>query len=65
MLIDSLKALGRNFLVVGTKADRLSGNERARALKQLKQELGLEELLLCSAKTGAGLKELWSRLNDT
>jgi len=47
---------------VGTKADRLSGNERTKALKQLKQGLGLNEVLLCSAKTGAGLKELWAEI---
>ncbi len=61
-LIDSLKEMRRDFLVVGTKADRLSGNERAKALARLKQDLDLDELLLCSAKTGQGLKELWTQL---
>ena len=61
-LIASLKGMGRSFLIVGTKADRLSGNERTKALKQLKQGLGLNEVLLCSAKTGAGLKELWAEI---
>jgi GTP-binding protein len=64
-LIDSLKEMRRDFLVVGTKADRLSGNERAKALAQLKRDLELDELVLCSAKTGQGLKELWSRLLNT
>jgi GTP-binding protein len=61
-LIAALKALEREFLVVGTKADRLSGNERNKALARLKQGLGLSELLLCSAKTGLGMKELWAKL---
>jgi GTP-binding protein len=61
-LIAALKALERAFLVVGTKADRLSGNERNKALARLKQGLGLNELLLCSAKTGLGMKELWAKL---
>jgi GTP-binding protein len=61
-LIDSLKAMRRDFLVVGTKADRLSGNQRTRAWTQLKRDLELDELLLCSAKTGLGIKELWTRL---
>lgn len=61
-LIAALKALGREFLVVGTKADRLSGNERSKALARLKQDLELSELLLCSAKTGLGMKELWAKL---
>src|ERR1700685_4523410 len=61
-LIASLKGMGRNFLAIGTKADRLSGNERAKAVARLKQGLGLTDLLLCSAKTGSGLKELWTQI---
>ena len=61
-LIASLKGMGRSFLAVGTKADRLSGNERAKAVVRLKQGLGLTDMLLCSAKTGAGLKELWAQI---
>ncbi len=61
-LIDSLKEMKRDFLVVGTKADRLSGNERTRAFAQLKRDLELEQLLFCSAKTGQGMKELWTHL---
>jgi GTP-binding protein len=61
-LIASLKGMGRSFLVVATKADRLSGNERTKATKQLKEGLELSEVLLCSAKTGSGLKELWAQI---
>ena len=61
-LIASLKGMGRSFLVVGTKADRLSGNERTKALARLKQGLGLSEILLCSTKTGYGIKELWAQI---
>ena len=61
-LIRYLKDAGRNYLVVGTKADRLSGNERTRSAALLKRELSIDELLLCSAKTELGLKELWARL---
>jgi GTP-binding protein len=61
-LIASLKGMGRSFLIVGTKADRLSGNQRTKALKELKQGLGLSEIVLCSAKTGDGLKELWAQI---
>jgi GTP-binding protein len=61
-LIASLRGMGRSFLVVGTKTDRLSGNQRTKAVKQLKEGLGLSELLLCSAKTGDGLKELWLQI---
>jgi len=54
----------RDFLIVGTKADRLSGNGRAKALTALRQAFGEHDLLLCSAKTGAGLKELWQKIRD-
>ncbi len=62
-----LRDVGRQFLLVGTKADRLSGNGRAKAVSALRQGLHLgepqaEPLLLCSAKTGAGLKEVWSSI---
>jgi GTP-binding protein len=58
-LIDWMRAAGRNFAVVATKLDRLSGNERTRNLLALKKGLELEEVLPVSAKTGYGIKELW------
>jgi GTP-binding protein len=61
-LIASLKGMGRSFLVVGTKADRLSGNERTKALSRLKEGLELSEILLCSSKTGYGIKDLWTQI---
>jgi GTP-binding protein len=61
-LIDFLRAVGRPFLVVGTKADRLSGNERTKAQNRLREGLELEEILLCSAKTGFGMKDLWGAI---
>jgi GTP-binding protein len=62
-LLDWLRAAGREFAVVATKIDRLSGNQRTRNLTALKKALEVEELLPISAKTGQGIKELWSRLN--
>jgi GTP-binding protein len=61
-LIDWLRAAGRDFAVVATKIDRLSGNERTRNLLALKKGLELEEVLPVSAKTGVGMKELWNRI---
>lgn len=54
----------RSFVIAGTKADRLSSNGRAKALAALRSAFGEHELLLCSAKTGAGLKELWQRIRE-
>ncbi len=61
-LFDWLRASGRDFVVVATKIDRLSGNARTRNLLALKKGLDLEELLPVSAKTGYGIKELWARI---
>ena len=61
-LIEFLTHAGRPYLIAGTKADRLSGNGRAQALKQLREAFGPDNLLLVSSKTGAGMKELWSAI---
>jgi len=61
-LIDYFKQTQRPFLVVGTKADRLSNNVLAKSLAALKREHGVEEVLAVSAKTDAGTKALWQRL---
>ncbi len=61
-LIDWLRAAGRDFAVVATKIDRLSGNQRTRNLLALKKGLELDEVLPISAKTGYGMGELWSRI---
>jgi GTP-binding protein len=59
-LIEFLRHARRRLVIAGTKADRLSGNVRAQALKKLRGAFGDDDLLLVSAKTGAGMKELWS-----
>lgn len=63
-LIEFLQHAGRPLVVVATKADRLSGNGRAKAQATLKKGLQAETVLLCSAKTGAGLKELWAAIQS-
>ncbi len=64
-LLDWLLHVGRPFIVVATKIDRLSGNERTRNLAALKKSFELEEILPVSAKTTAGIKALWSRIERT
>jgi GTP-binding protein len=63
-LIGWLRAAGREFVVVATKIDRLSGNERTRNLLALKKGLELDEALPVSAKTGVGVNELWARIES-
>jgi GTP-binding protein len=63
-LLDWLRHAGRSFVVVATKIDRLSGNERTRNLAALRKGLEIEDILPVSAKTGVGIKELWSRIEQ-
>jgi GTP-binding protein len=64
-LIHWLRHTGREFAVVATKTDRLSGNERTRNLSALKKAFELDEVFPVSARTGRGLKELWTRIETT
>lgn len=61
-LIDYFRETGREFLVVATKIDRLSGNNRTKNLAALKKAHGLTEILAISAKTSVGIKGLWTRI---
>jgi len=63
-LLEFLQSAGRSYVVAGTKADRLSGNGRTQALSSLREAFGAENLLLCSAKTGAGIRELWAAIRQ-
>jgi GTP-binding protein len=64
LLFDWLRHAGRDFQVVATKIDRLSGNQRRRNLAALRKDHELEDLLPVSAKNGHGVKELWSRIES-
>ena len=61
-LIAYLQGAQKPFLVVGTKADRLSNNVIAKSLAALKRAHNVQEILPVSAKTDAGTKVLWQRL---
>ena len=61
-LMDWLRAARRSFVVVATKVDRLSGNQRTRSLAALRKGLEVDEILPVSAKTAYGLRDLWSRI---
>lgn len=63
-LIEWLQGNSRRYLVVATKTDRLSGNKLTNALRHLKTEHGLDEVLAYSAKTGKGKPELWQRIRS-
>lgn len=61
-LLEFLLAVGRPFLVVGTKSDRLSGNQLKNSLHSLSQEFQHARVLPYSAKTGAGRDDLWREI---
>ena len=63
-LIDFLRGAGRDFLVVATKADKLSGNKLRSALAKLASGHGIETLLPYSARTGDGRAELWREIRS-
>jgi GTP-binding protein len=54
-----LEHRGRRVELVATKCDRLSGNERVKALSGLEEAFGVAPAPF-SAKTGMGRPELWS-----
>jgi GTP-binding protein len=61
-LIKFLQHMQRDFLVVGTKSDKLSANKLRPALQALAREHGVSEVLPYSVKTGAGRAELWREI---
>jgi GTP-binding protein len=63
-LITYFKQTQRPFLVVGTKADRLSNNVLAKSVAALKKAHEVDEILPVSAKTDAGTKALWQKLME-
>jgi len=62
LLITALRQLQRPFLVVGTKSDRLGGNQLTKSLAALKQAHGIDRILPVSSKTENGVKALWPEI---
>lgn len=62
-LIDWLRHVDRPFIVVATKSDRV-GSKLQSSLKAIRQELGVEEILAFSSKSGTGRDALWKRLKE-
>ena len=63
-LLEFLSASGREFLLVGTKADRLSNNQLSNVLRTLSAEYPSARLLPFSSKTGDGRDELWKQIRQ-
>jgi len=63
-LIEFLATAGRPFLMVGTKADKLSGNTLRKAVDAFKQDTPELRIVPYSARTGAGRDELWREIRE-
>jgi len=61
-LLHFLTATGRRFLVVGTKCDRLSGNQLRNSIEKLKEDFPEVRMVPYSAKVGTGREELWNEI---
>lgn len=61
-LLEFLTATGRPFLIVGTKSDRLSGNQLRNAVQAISSKFPQTKMVPYSARTGAGHDELWREI---
>lgn len=64
VLLDALRSMQRALLVVGTKADRLGGNQLRNSLRTLQRELGVERVLPIASKSGKGVPALWQEITN-
>src|SRR6202789_4447450 len=62
LLINALHAMQRPHLVVGTKSDRLGGNQLTKSLAALKKAHGVDRVLPVSSKSAGGVKALWPEI---
>jgi GTP-binding protein len=63
-LVTYLKQTQRPFLVVGTKADKLSNNQLVKSVAALKKAHEVEEVLTVSAEKSTGVGKLWQRIYE-
>jgi GTP-binding protein len=63
-LLEFLALSGRPFLIVGTKSDRLSGNQLRNALQTLSREFPQARIVPFSAKSADGREELWREIRS-
>jgi GTP-binding protein len=61
-LIEWLRHTGRQFLVVGTKSDRVSSNVLKNSSNAICRQFQLDRILPFSAKTGEGSDALWQEV---
>ena len=62
LLINALRSMQRPHLVVGTKSDRLGGNQLTKSLAALKRAHGVDRVIPVSSKSVGGVKTLWPEI---
>ena len=61
-LAEWLDALGTPRIVVAAKSDKLSNNQKVMQLRIISESLKNQNVLMSSAETGAGCREIWNRI---
>ena len=61
-LAEWLNALGTPRLVVATKSDKLSNNQKVTQLRLISESLKNQDVVMSSAETGTGCREIWDRI---
>jgi GTP-binding protein len=49
-------------MIVATKSDKLSNNQRSESIRVLADSFGVQSVVMSSAETGAGCKEIWKQI---
>ena len=62
MLIEALQQMQRPYLVVGTKSDRLGGNQLTKSIAALKKAHNVDRVIPVSSKSEGGVKALWPEI---
>jgi GTP-binding protein len=61
-LLEFLRSANRPFVMVGTKADKLSGNQLRNSLNNFSKDFPNLKIVPYSARTGAGREDLWREI---
>lgn len=49
-------------MLIATKSDKLSNNQRGASMRTISSLLGMQSVVMSSAETGTGCKEIWKRV---
>jgi GTP-binding protein len=63
-LADWIDELNMPRLAVATKSDKLSNNQKMSQLRVISKSLGVSSIVMSSAETGIGCKEIWKQVME-